>query len=318
MADDGDDVFVYLGGDQVVPQDVRHIIIDRSVKIIPARAFYERTKLISVKMHEGIKIIEIEAFYHCLFLRKIKLIGVTEVKGTAFYNCRALNVEFGDKLEIIQSRAFWRCTSLRKIRLPSVRTIGEYAFADCDQLMKVEMPDVERIHNYAFLRCFSLRRIAIPDNNIDFDNLQQRYNQFHDCSNLATVDLVGGIHNTTSSLLLQRWTDDMNSEIHRINQVLPNMFHANEKTAVIDQWIRTVLRLMEHYKAEHNKLLREATTVLELALWKAKLDEKEDCSIEGKAKKAKIDTAGARNERRITSGANIVIRSVLPFLQLDE
>ena len=66
MADDGDDVFVYLGGDQVVPQDVRHIIIDRSVKIIPARAFYERTKLISVKMHEGIKIIEIEAFYQSL------------------------------------------------------------------------------------------------------------------------------------------------------------------------------------------------------------------------------------------------------------
>eukprot|EP00984_Skeletonema_dohrnii_P024642 scaffold13789_cov143-Skeletonema_dohrnii-CCMP3373.AAC.4 len=73
---------------------------------------------------------------------------------------------------------------------------------------------------------------------------------------------------------------------------------------------------MEHYRIEHNKLLKEATTLLELAL--CKLDEKGDCSIEGRAMKAKIDTAGARINRRITSGANIVIRSVLPFLQLDE
>ena len=75
---------------------------------------------------------------------------------------------------------------------------------------------------------------------------------------------------------------------------------------------------MEHFRNEHRVLLKEATTLLELAIWKAKLDEKEDCSIEGRAKKAKIDTAGARINRRITSGANIVIRNVLPFLQLDE
>jgi hypothetical protein len=75
---------------------------------------------------------------------------------------------------------------------------------------------------------------------------------------------------------------------------------------------------MAHFRNEHHVLLKEATKLLELAVWKAKLDEKEDCSIEGRAKKAKIDTAGAREERRITSGANIVIRNILPFLQLDE
>ena len=109
----------------------------------------------------------------------------------------------------------------------------------------------------------------------------------------------------------------MNREVDRINQVLQNAPHL-EKTDAIQPCIRSALRKIEHYKAEHNKLLKEATTLLELAIWKAKLDEKEDCSIEGRAKKAKIDTAGARINRRITSGANIVIRNVLPFLQLDE
>ena len=36
----GDTIFVYLGGEQVVPDDVTHVIIDRSVKIIPPDAFY--------------------------------------------------------------------------------------------------------------------------------------------------------------------------------------------------------------------------------------------------------------------------------------
>jgi hypothetical protein len=81
---------------------------------------------------------------------------------------------------------------------------------------------------------------------------------------------------------------------------------------------------MEHYKAEHFTLLKEAATLLELALWKAKLLE-ENYESEGgaiddekAAKKAKIDTESARKERRITSGADIIIKNVLPYLKLLE
>jgi hypothetical protein len=75
---------------------------------------------------------------------------------------------------------------------------------------------------------------------------------------------------------------------------------------------------MEHYKAEHNTLLKEDMTQLELAVWKAKLDEKEEDDSNEKvpAKKAKIDVESMRREKRITSGADIVIKNVLPFLQL--
>ncbi len=63
--------------------------------------------------------------------------------------------------------------------------------------------------------------------------------------------------------------------------------------------------------------MREATALLELALWKAKIDEKEKESLEEmKAKKAKIDVQSERSEHRIRSGARIVIKNVLPFLQL--
>ena len=61
-------------------------------------------------------------------------------------------------------------------------------------------------------------------------------------------------------------------------------------------------------------------TLLELALWKAKLLYGEGkCNLEEegkKSKKAKIDVDSARKEHRVTCGANIVIKNVLPFLAL--
>jgi hypothetical protein len=75
---------------------------------------------------------------------------------------------------------------------------------------------------------------------------------------------------------------------------------------------------MEHYKAEHNTLLKENMTQLELAIWTAKLDEKEEEEEDSNviAKKSKIEVESVRKERRIMSGASIVIKNVLPFLQL--
>jgi hypothetical protein len=114
----------------------------------------------------------------------------------------------------------------------------------------------------------------------------------------------------------------MNEEIQRINQILPGTTHEYEKTDVIRQWIQLVISKIERYKAEHRALLKEATTLLELALWKAKLDdfkiEGDKCSAEEEtAKKAKIDVEGARKEARITSGADIIIKNVLPYLKME-
>ena len=110
----------------------------------------------------------------------------------------------------------------------------------------------------------------------------------------------------------------MLEEIDRINQTLPNTPNYS-KTHAIEQWITRVLGRMEHYKTEHQIMLKEAMTLVELALWKAKLlneaDEK-NCSIDEVAKKAKIDVEAARKEHRVTCGASIVIKNVLPFLAL--
>eukprot|EP00986_Skeletonema_menzelii_P010359 scaffold5047_cov127-Skeletonema_menzelii.AAC.3 len=319
---DGNNIFVYMGGNQVVPRGVTHAIIDPSVKIVRRRAFYCRRQLMSVIFHDGVEIIEDWAFEGCISLRGIKLLGVREIGEAAFDSCDGLSdVEFGNKLETVGEAAFQNCPYLRSIKMQSVRIIHELAFAQCRQLNDVEFGnDLETIKANSFFNCPRLQRIAVPlkDDIFAFDAYEQWYNQFDGCDDLEKVDIVGAeaINNTISSLLLESWKDEMNGEIDRINQELPNN-PQNEKTDLIRQWILSVIDRMERYKAEHNRLLKEHMTQLELAVWKTKLDEKVDNStLKVQAKRIKIDEESAREEKRITSGADIIIKNVLPFLKL--
>eukprot|EP00984_Skeletonema_dohrnii_P010260 scaffold3998_cov153-Skeletonema_dohrnii-CCMP3373.AAC.27 len=308
--------------------------IDKSVKTIPSRAFERRERLTYVEFHDGIERIEEDAFFWCTSLRSVKLLGVKIIEIGAFANCSSLiDVEFGVELETIGKSAFYQCRSLRTVTMPCVSSIGRWAFTNCVQLADLYLPEgLETIVQSAFLNCLRLRRITIPlkDGMIGGDRV------FSFCPKLTTVDLVGEIHKTVASLHLERWRNEMMGEINRINQVLPDTSaaektavtqqwiravypttNADETTEAIQQWIRSVIRQIDHYKTQHNELLKDATTLLELALWKAKMNEKEEDSLgEVKAKKIKLDVQSERSERRITSGANIVIKNVLPYLEL--
>ena len=132
----------------------------------------------------------------------------------------------------------------------------------------------------------------------------------------------------------------MNDEIERINQVLHNTIsgYTDGKTEAIQDWIERILERIEHYKSEHYALLKKAIMLLELALWRAALrkQEREEHSLDEKqpAKRAKIveeygdasakavgtlqeaksGVDAARRAARVTCGADIIIKNVLPFL----
>jgi len=228
------------------------------------------------------------------------------------------DVELGDNIETIGRSAFDGCCSLEHLNLPSIITIGRGAFYKCNALTDIELSErLETIEAHTFWECKRLQRIAIPLKRIliPLDDIFRRYNQFDGCDQLITVNLVGGIHTTVASLHMESWRNEMQEEIHRINQVLPDA-QTRDKTDEIKQWMDSVLDKMDHYKAEHYRYVKEGTNVLELALWKAKLGEKEEKSVDGRSKKAKVDADSARKGKRITCGADIVIKNVLPFLEL--
>ena len=312
MAIDDDELFVYIGGDQQVPDGVRRVRIHESVKIVPANAFFNRRQLIYVEFHDDIEIIEKDAFYNCISLKGIiKLLDVRIIKEYAFQFCYGVtDVEFGDKLETIGHEAFQNCTTLKNIKMTSARTVGECAFKGCSELSDVEFgEELETLHESAFLHCPKLKRIVLP---LKGDNMIGDY-VFNGCEELTTVDLVGGVHNTVASLHLESWRGEMSNKINRINKTLPNLEEG--KTQAIQQWIGSVIERLNHYKAEHILLVKEATTLLELALWKAKLFD--NGGGEGEGVGTKTSGEVERAEVRVTSGADAVIKNVLPFLKLS-
>jgi hypothetical protein len=328
-AGDGD-IFVYTGGR--APQHVVNAIIDESVEEIDDEAFANNPNLRSVVCHDRVLKVGEWVFYDCSSLQRVKMSGVKIIEDGAFYSCKNLkDAEFGDKLETVGDLAFNNCTSLQRVKLPKVKTIGASAFSGSGIQDAEFGKELETIGSGAF-RSSKLRRIAIPlkDDMFQLNDHYGNYTQFHDCPNLATINLVGGIHKTVASLHLESWRNEMNEEIQRINQILPST-ESREKTDVIRRWIQAIISRIGHYKAEHRAILKEVATLLELALWKAKLDlgeeadnnkvgdEKEtDFEVVKLTKKAKMDLGSSKRKgARVTCGADVVIKSVLPFLMLE-
>jgi len=69
-----------------------------------------------------------------------------------------------------------------------------------------------------------------------------------------------------------------------------------------------------HYENEY-RTLKEATTLLELALWKKKMDDHcQERNEKRRAKRVKIEESASRQMCRVGCGADVVIEHVLPYL----
>ena len=357
--------FIYRG-DQAPHRSITKARIDPSLDTIFVQAFYECEQLTDVEVHERVRRFESGAFYQCKSLTWFDFRPISTIGLGAFYQCTSLgDIEFGDKLEAIgmcafefctnirrikipggmrfsirdkafghcrnltdveigkgleeiRLQAFDGCTSLRRMRLSSIKRICCCAFRNCEHLLEFDAPvDLRNIEAHAFSGCTRLVRISIPL------NVEISPRVFDRCERLSTAELVGDIHENISLLGLREWQNAMNDEINSINLSLPT---AIDKTMSIHQWLVTVQDKIDNYKLEHNKLLKESLLLLELVLWKIKLDEMEKNMVEVPTKKAKIDcqsgeketsmilTHDMRAQCRLECNATVVIENVLPFL----
>jgi len=214
--------------------------------------------------------------------------GVKVVEYAAFYFCEALTYVECDKLERIGEWAFYGCKSLTSINLPSAKTVGGSAFDECKALKNVIFGKALESIEGAFYECTSLERITIPlkDGMISDDDT------FRGCKKLIHVNLVEGavLRDTIAALLLEEWRNIMNEEINAINQSLPttpagsdDFYDVGGKAEAVQLWIRSVLRKTIHYKAQHQHVLEEAAATLQL---------------------------------KVALPQDIVIKNVLPFLEL--
>lgn len=296
------------------------------ISTIEELAFYQCISLGDIEFGDKLESIGVSAFAFCTSIRRIKITAGSmriSIRKNAFGRCRNLtDVVIGKGLEEINECAFDGCTSLRRIRLSSIKRICSGAFRNCEHLAEFDFPvDLLRIEDLAFGGCTRLARISIP---LNVGIVTQSSSMVFDrCERLSKAELVGDIHEKISLLGLKEWQNVMNEEISSINQSLP---HASNKTTAIHRWLVSVQNKIDHYKLEHNKLLKESLTLLELVLWKIKLDEMEKSMLEVPTKKAKMDwqsgeketntisTQDVRAQCRLDSNATVVIENVFPFL----
>ena len=197
MSDDSSaEVFVYMGGDMVLPDDVVRVRVHPSVTVIPERAFKERFQLEEIELCDGLLEIGEFTFESCKSLRHIKIPStVTTISWCSFSNCEKLEtIQLNEGLQDIGDYAFFQCKSLKAATIPStVRTIGESALYKT-KLSHINLPDgIESIGGRAF-RYSKLLNFRMPQSITTISG-----GLFDTCESLFSVELsesttqIGGV-----------------------------------------------------------------------------------------------------------------------------
>ena len=109
------------------------------------------------------------------------------------------------------------------------------------------------------------------------------------------------------ALALKVWRDYVTNMIHTATFVM-----GRDNSAIL----REIRIKFAHYEDKFTKL-KEATAMLELALWKMKMNEKghQDRATQTQSqKKMKADESNVRCQTRVTYGADFIIIHVVPYL----
>ena len=145
--------------------NLREVILPNSITSIGEAVFYHCSYLKKVKLYEGLTTIGRQAFQETLLYDITIPSGVITMGAEAFWSCKELKkVSLPSSLTAIPSNFFRLCNKLEEINFPEqLRSIGEYAFLSCTSLSKISLNTLLRtIDSRAFYNCSGLTELRIP------------------------------------------------------------------------------------------------------------------------------------------------------------
>jgi hypothetical protein len=159
-----------------------------------------------------------------------------------------------------------------------------------------------------------VKQIHFPDQPIDWEYLLDEFlsSSHYSFGGLLFQEkmqflVMCGLSERVEALPFKVWRDHITNMIHTANF----QYNGNNNRNILG----IIRAKVAHFEDELHKL-KEITTILELALWKLKMNE--DTNPQEKAihcqKKVKTDKSTIRGQCRITCGADVVIQHVLPWL----
>ena len=171
--------------------------------------------------------------------------------------------------------------------------------------------------NECILKLHDIQQTFFPEQSIDWtviiqDALTPPDQYYLVPSSKSFGNLVQcSISDRRDKIGLKQWRDDISDCIRK---TLPT--ERNKK--LIDFYIRRsfltdIETILSWYEDEYHKL-KEATSILELALWKSKIDGHRSHGRGRCNKKIRVGKSDVREQCRFNCGADIVIQHVLPYL----
>ncbi len=116
---------------------------DARMEYLPDSAFFGASRLVDMRLPEGLKVIGLRAFKNCMQLNRVDIpSSVWKIRWEAFRRCRnLLDIHFPEGVRNVLSSTFAECENLTGVRLPeSVDTLGESVFRNCARLEKLYIP----------------------------------------------------------------------------------------------------------------------------------------------------------------------------------
>jgi len=159
-----------------------------------------------------------------------------------------------------------------------------------------------------------VRRMNFPEQSIDWEYLLDEFINLADpsyfCSPSTFTERMRFLFmccmsSRVEGLAFKVWRDHIRHMIQIAN------FKWNKNVSAI---LRSIREKLVHFEDELPKL-KEATTILELALWKKRINENNSQqNTVCRQKEIKVEGANPREQCRVTCGADIIIGHVLPYL----
>jgi hypothetical protein len=155
-----------------------------------------------------------------------------------------------------------------------------------------------------------VKQMHFPEQPIDWGYLLDEFSQpsYYSFSGALLQDrmqflVVCCLSERVEALAFKVWRDYITNMIHT------SVFEVRGDNSAI---MRLIQDKLAHFQDEVPKL-KEATTILELALWKNRLDENGHTTTWCR-KKMRTDESSIRSQNRVMCGADVIIGHVLPFL----
>ena len=180
-----------------------------------------------------------------------------ELGNHAFQHCCMSEVVLNEGLKKIGVGVFNQCKSLESINIPSTVTIIENrAFAECTRLREVALNEIQSIDDNAFDACLSLERFKFPSLWTRLDNIIRAGQRDIETKldNIPAVEWRGG----------ELYIPAVHRQTERNWGMVATVVELDEEK------LTTVKGLISYHE------MKEASTLFELALWKARIDQAGD------------------------------------------